>query len=55
MGSGLCITYASATFAHDEDTKAVVANSTGDPLEIVITPSEACPTGAFTVTSYEGE
>jgi ferredoxin len=55
MGSGLCIVYAPATFAHDDQTKAVVIDPTGDPVESIFTAIEACPTGALTVrTETEG-
>jgi ferredoxin len=54
MGSGLCVMYAPATFAHDEETKAVVIDPSGDPLESILTAAEACPTGALTVLT-EGE
>jgi ferredoxin len=46
--------YAPATFAHDGETKAVVANPTGDPVESIMTAVEACPTGALTIRT-EGE
>jgi ferredoxin len=53
MGSGLCIMYAPATFAHDVETKAVVVDPTGDPIESIRTAVEACPTGALTLTTEE--
>lgn len=50
MGSGVCIAYAPATFAHDHATKAVVVDSTGDPVEAIRTAVEGCPTGALTIS-----
>lgn len=55
MGSGMCIMYAPATFAHDHETKAVVVDPGGDALENIRTAVEACPTGALTLTEPEGE
>jgi ferredoxin len=55
MGSGLCIVYAPATFAHDDETKAVVIDPAGDAVESLFTAIEARPTGALTVrTKAEG-
>jgi len=54
MGSGVCIMYAPSTFAHDEETKAVVVDVTTDSAETVRTAVEACPTGALTLTDTEG-
>jgi ferredoxin len=55
MGSGLCLVYAPATFAHDEETKAVVVDPTGDSIEALMTAAEACPTGALRVLLNEEE
>jgi ferredoxin len=49
MGSGMCIMYAAATFAHDEQTKAVVIDRAGDPVESILIAVEACPTGALSI------
>ncbi len=49
MGSGVCIAYAPATFAHDAETKAVVQDGPGDPADDIRTAVEACPTGALSV------
>jgi ferredoxin len=54
MGSGMCIMYAPSTFAHDDGTKAVVIDPTGDSIEGILTAAEGCPTGALTVRT-EGE
>jgi ferredoxin len=50
MGSGMCIMYAPDTFAHDDETKAVVVDGVGDPVERIRTAVEACPTGALSIT-----
>ena len=47
MGSGLCLVYASATFAHDDEAKAVVIDPVGDPPDALLIAVEACPTGAL--------
>jgi ferredoxin len=54
MGAGTCIMYAPGTFSHDGETKAVVIDVHGDPLESIQTAVEACPTGALTL-SIAGE
>ncbi len=53
MGSGMCIVYAPGTFAHDEETKAIVVDPTGDAIDAVRIAIEACPTGALSLTSEE--
>jgi len=54
MGSGMCIVYAANTFAHDEETKAIVVDPTGDSIEAIRIAVEACPTGALRLIS-EGD
>ncbi len=54
MGSGMCIMYAPNTFAHDDQTKAVVTAVEGDPLDALNNAVEACPTAALTLV-YEPE
>ena len=49
MGTGLCVVYAPATFAHDDEAKAYVQDPTGDPLASIRTAVDACPTGALTL------
>ncbi len=49
MGSGMCIMYAPNTFAHDDETKAIVVDPAGDPEEQIRIAVEACPTGALTL------
>jgi ferredoxin len=53
MGSGTCILYAPSTFAHDDETKAVVVNPSGDPIGDIRLAVEACPTGALSITVEE--
>jgi ferredoxin len=53
MGSGVCIMYAASTFAHDNETKAIVVDPTGDPVESILTAVEGCPTGALSVRTEE--
>jgi len=47
MGSGMCIVYAPGSFEHDDETKAVMIDPPGDPIEAVRIAVEACPTGAL--------
>jgi ferredoxin len=54
MGSGMCIVYAANTFAHDEETKAIVIDPKGDSIEAIRIAVEACPTGALRLIS-DGE
>ena len=44
IGSGMCIVYAPGTFAHDDETKAVVVDPAGDPIDAIRKRCEACPT-----------
>jgi len=47
LGSGMCIVYAPATFAHDDAAKAMVLAPATDPLDTVRNAVEACPTSAL--------
>ena len=47
MGSGMCIVYAPGTFAHDDETKAIVIDPEGDSIDAIRTAVEACPTSAL--------
>ncbi|HVU73635.1 MAG TPA: ferredoxin [Mycobacteriales bacterium] len=51
MGTGLCTVYAAATFAHDEDAKAVVSDPNGNSADDIQTAIEACPTGAISLAT----
>ena len=56
MGSGMCIVYAPESFAHDEQTKAVVIDPPGDPIDKIRTAVDACPMGALSlVPPVQGE
>jgi ferredoxin len=52
MGSGMCIVYAPATFAHDDETKAVVVDPTGDPIDSIRNAMQACPTSAIRIEEH---
>jgi ferredoxin len=54
MGSGMCIVYAPGTFAHDDETKAVVVDPNGDPIESIRNAVQACPTSAITIHEEDG-
>jgi ferredoxin len=49
IGSGVCQSYASATFAIDDETKAAVIDAAGDPEKTVRQAAESCPTGAISI------
>ena len=55
MGSGMCIVYASGTFAHDDETKAIVVDPEGDPIESIRNAVQACPTSAIRLVDNENE
>jgi ferredoxin len=55
MGSGMCIVYAPGTFAHDEETKAVVVDPAGDPIEAIRNAVQACPTSAIRILNDEND
>jgi ferredoxin len=54
MGSGLCVMYASGTFEHDDQAKAIVVDPRGDPIDVIRTAVEACPTGALRLVLDDG-
>jgi ferredoxin len=51
MGSGMCIVYAPGTFEHDDETKAVVVDPAGDPIDAIRNAVQACPTSALRLLS----
>jgi ferredoxin len=55
MGSGMCIVYAPGTFAHDDETKAVVVDPNGDPIESIRNAAQACPTSAIRIVDDNRE
>ena len=54
MGSGVCITFAPGTFAHDDATKAVVLDPAADLEGDIRAAAEGCPTGAILLAEPEG-
>ncbi len=57
LGTGLCVVYAPQTFAHDDETKAVLQDPPHDAEGDVATAVEACPMGALALrapSSAEG-
>ena len=55
LGSGVCVSYAPRTFAHDEETKAVVLDPAGDGLGVIRTTVAACPSGALHFILHDGK
>jgi ferredoxin len=55
MGSGMCIVYAPGTFAHDDETKAVVVDPQGDPIDAIRNAVQACPTSAIRLVTDDEE
>ena len=55
MGSGMCIVYAPNTFAHDDETKAVVIDPAGDPIDAILNAVQACPTSAIKIVNDEND
>lgn len=53
IGSGMCVVYAPGTFAHDEQAKVVVLDPAGDPVDVISTAVEACPTAALRLVPDE--
>jgi ferredoxin len=47
IGSGMCMVYAPATFAHDDEAKAMVVDQSGDGPDALAAALEACPTRAL--------
>jgi ferredoxin len=55
MGSGLCVMYAPASFAHDDQAKATVLDSSQARLDDIRAAVEACPTSAISLHINEGD
>nr|MDT0667656.1 ferredoxin [Micromonospora sp. DSM 115978] len=53
IGSGMCVAYAPGAFTHDEQAKAMVIDPPGDPIDVISTAVEACPTGALRLVTDE--
>ncbi len=43
------------TFAHDDETKAIVVDPIGDAIDTIRIAVEACPTGALSLTCDDEE
>jgi ferredoxin len=54
MGSGVCVAFAPATFAHDAETKSVVLDPAGDAVADIEAAAEGCPTGAIVLADLQG-
>ncbi|MCM3882121.1 ferredoxin [Frankia sp. R82] len=50
----MCLVYAPNTFAHDEQSKAIIVDPAGDSAEDVDTAVDACPVGALSWAPGEG-
>ena len=49
VGNAMCETYATHTFALNDDRQSSVINSEGDPEELVLEAAENCPVSAIPV------
>ena len=49
VGNAMCETYATHTFALNDDRQSSVINPEGDPEELVLEAAENCPVSAITV------
>jgi ferredoxin len=54
MGSDVCSAFASATFVHDNETKAVVRDPACDVVADIQSAAENRPVGAIELSGYEG-
>jgi ferredoxin len=55
MGSGMCIVNAPNTIAHDDETKAIVIDPAGDPIDAIRNAVQACPTSAIRLADENDE
>ncbi len=53
VGNAMCETYATKTFALNDDRQSSVINPEGDPEELVLEAAENCPVSAITVSDAE--
>ncbi len=53
VGNAMCETFATNTFALNDDRQSSVANPDGDPEEMVLEAAENCPVSAITVSDAE--
>lgn len=53
VGNAMCETFATNTFALNDDRQSSVANPDGDPEEVVLEAAENCPVSAITVSDAD--
>ena len=53
VGNAMCETFASNTFALNENRQSTVVNPEGDPEGMVLEAAENCPVSAITVVDAE--
>ena len=53
VGNAMCETFATHTFALNEDRQSSVADAAGDPEELVLEAAENCPVSAITVADAD--
>ena len=53
VGNAMCESFASSTFALNEDRQSEAVNPEGDPLEDILEAAENCPVSAITVADAE--
>jgi ferredoxin len=53
VGNAMCETFATNTFALNDDRQSSVKNPDGDPEEMVLEAAENCPVSAITVSDAE--
>jgi ferredoxin len=53
VGNAMCETFATNTFALNENRQSEAVNPDGDPLEQILEAAENCPVSAITVEDSE--
>ena len=53
VGNAMCETFATNTFALNDDRQSSVANPDGDPEDVVLEAADNCPVSAITVSDAE--
>jgi ferredoxin len=53
VGNAMCETFATNTFALNDDRQSSVANPDGDTEDVVLEAAENCPVSAITVLDAE--
>lgn len=49
LGCGVCAAYAPGSFTQDDEGLAVLCDPPADPLDLVRTAVDSCPTGALSL------